>query len=195
MNIAVDIDDTLADTFDYYIPFVAEFFGADEEDLRRRNISYNTLPPEWSDRDLELGMAYDDKYVPDTPFKPDAAEGINALRAMGHRIFIITARCDQNYRDPVGTTKKELENGKIVYDKLICTLNKAAACTAEKIDILIDDCPANCLAAAAVGVSPIVFSSKAYPNPPSEFPLVFNWTQTVETVKKIAVSREKEMIS
>lgn len=28
MNIAVDIDDTLTDTFDYYIPFVAEFFGA-----------------------------------------------------------------------------------------------------------------------------------------------------------------------
>ena len=42
MNIAIDIDDTLTDTFDYYIPFVAEFFGADADELRRKNISYNT---------------------------------------------------------------------------------------------------------------------------------------------------------
>ena len=185
MNIAIDIDDTLADTFDYYIPFIAEFFGADENELRAKNISYNTLPPEWQAQEHELGMAYDDQYIPDTPFKPGAAEGINALRAMGHKIFIITARCEQTYHDPVGTTEKELKNGKIVYDKLICTLNKAAACTAEKIDVLIDDYPANCLAVAAVGVRPIVFASKAYPNPPNEFPLVHSWTEAVEQVKRL----------
>ncbi len=192
MNIAVDIDDTLADTFDYYIPFIAEFFGADEEELRRKNISYNTLPPEWKSRENELAMTYDDRYIPDTPFKPDAAEGIRALREMGHKIFIITARTDRNYHDPVETTEKELSNGGIVYDKLICTTDKASACRTEKIDILIDDYPANCLAAAAVGVSPIVFSSKAYPNPPREFPLVRSWAQAVEKVKEISKNSAKE---
>lgn len=29
MNIAVDIDDTLTDSFEYFMPFVAEFFGED----------------------------------------------------------------------------------------------------------------------------------------------------------------------
>ena len=29
MNIAIDIDDTLTDSFDYFQPFVAEYFGAE----------------------------------------------------------------------------------------------------------------------------------------------------------------------
>lgn len=29
MNIAIDIDDTLTESFDYFLPFVAEYFGAD----------------------------------------------------------------------------------------------------------------------------------------------------------------------
>lgn len=36
MNIAVDIDDTLTDSFDYFLPFVAEYFGAEEEELRQK---------------------------------------------------------------------------------------------------------------------------------------------------------------
>ena len=76
MNIAIDIDDTLTDTFDYYIPFVAEFFGADINELRQKNISYNTLPHGWREKEFELGKTYNDKYIPDAPFKPDAACGV-----------------------------------------------------------------------------------------------------------------------
>ena len=47
MNIAVDIDDTLTNSFDYFLPFVAEYFGADEKELKERNISYSNLPEEW----------------------------------------------------------------------------------------------------------------------------------------------------
>ena len=36
MHIAIDIDDTLTNFFDYFIPFAAEYFGAEESDLRRR---------------------------------------------------------------------------------------------------------------------------------------------------------------
>lgn len=43
MNIAIDIDDTLTDSFDYFLPFVAEYFGADENELRNKNISYSNL--------------------------------------------------------------------------------------------------------------------------------------------------------
>lgn len=47
MNIAVDIDDTLTDSFDYFQPFVAQYFGADENELQAQNISYSNLPDEW----------------------------------------------------------------------------------------------------------------------------------------------------
>ena len=33
MNIAIDIDDTLADSFDYFMPFVAEYFGMPLEEV------------------------------------------------------------------------------------------------------------------------------------------------------------------
>ena len=44
MNIAIDIDDTLAQTFEYFVPFVAEYFGVDESELWERNISGDNLP-------------------------------------------------------------------------------------------------------------------------------------------------------
>ena len=185
MNIAVDIDDTLTDTFDYYIPFVAEFFGADADDLRHRNISYNTLPPEWKAQEFALGKAYNDKYIPDAPFKPDAAWGIQRLREMGHKIFIITARTPDFYEDAIKATTAELANGGIAYDKLICTADKAGACLAEGISILIDDAPFNCQAAKEAGITPILFESKAYPKVTGDFLHAANWKQAVSLVQTL----------
>ena len=47
MIIGIDIDDTLSETFDYMLPYVAEYFGVSADELRKRNISYNNLPEEW----------------------------------------------------------------------------------------------------------------------------------------------------
>ena len=190
MNIAIDIDDTLTDTFDYYIPFVAEFFGADADELRRKNISYNTLPEEWKKKEFALGKAYNDKYIPDAPFKPDAAWGVKKLRELGHRIFIVTARTDDYYENAVKATTKELSNGGIEYDKLICTIDKAGACLAEHISILIDDAPFNCQAAKAAGITPILLVSKAYPNVKADYLRASDWKQAVELIEKIAAEKE-----
>ena len=54
MNIAVDIDDTLTNSFDYFLPFVAEYFGADEKELKERNISYSNLPEEWKKDEINF---------------------------------------------------------------------------------------------------------------------------------------------
>ena len=79
MNIAIDIDDTLTESFDYFLPFVAEYFGADAEELRNQNISYSNLPREWKAEEISFGKAYYDRVVADTPFKADAAWGVNRL--------------------------------------------------------------------------------------------------------------------
>ena len=47
MNIAVDIDDTLTNSFDYFMPFIAEYLGVELSELKRRNVSYSNLPEEW----------------------------------------------------------------------------------------------------------------------------------------------------
>lgn len=58
MNIGIDIDDTIMDTFDYLMPFVAEYFNADLEELQKRNISYSTLPEAWQARELDFCKKY-----------------------------------------------------------------------------------------------------------------------------------------
>ena len=52
MNIAIDIDDTLTESFAYFQPYVAEYFGAEPEKLRARNISYSNLPEPWKQDEL-----------------------------------------------------------------------------------------------------------------------------------------------
>lgn len=185
MNIAIDIDDTLTESFDYFLPFVAEYFGADVNELKEQNISYSNLPLRWKKQELEFCKTYYDTIVPDTPFKSDAVWGINSLRALGHKIIIITGRTKAFYTEPYKTTIKELENGEIVYDKLICTLDKAKACIDENISVLIDDMPANCESAVRIGIPALLFDSKANREKETECIRVKNWAEAVENVKQI----------
>lgn len=185
MNIAIDIDDTLTDSFDYFLPFVAEYFGTDPNTLRAGNISYSNLPEEWKKDEIGFCKTYYDRVVADTPFKPDAAWGVARLQELGHKIVIITGRTHAFYTDPYKTTEAELANGGIVYDKLICTLDKASACVAENISVLIDDLPANCAAVASKGISALVFSSKANKDEKTSYTRVENWAEAVEAIKQM----------
>ena len=185
MNIAIDIDDTLTNSFDYFVPFVAEYFGAEEKELRDRNISYSTLPEEWKKDALGFYKTYYDRVVTDTPFKPDAAQAVEKLRELGHRVVIITGRSTAFYTDPYKTTEEELAKGGIPYDKLICTLDKADACVAENISVLIDDLPANCASVAEKGIAALVFTSKGNQNDKTEFLRVGNWTEALAAISQI----------
>ena len=186
MNIAVDIDDTLTDSFDYFLPFVAEFFGAEAEELKKRNISYSNLPEECKNRELEFCKKYYDKIVENTPFKKDAANAVSRLKAAGHKIIVITGRTKDFYTDPYKTTEKELQNGNILYDKLVCTLDKKKACKAEKIELLIDDMPANCKAAAEAGIPALLFTSKANAKESVPFPRAENWEEALSFIANLS---------
>ncbi len=180
MNIAIDIDDTLTESFDYFLPYVAEYFGVDKEELRKQNISYSNLPKEWKKNEIDFCKAYYDRIVPNTPFKQDAAWAVKRLRELGHRIVIITARTDALYTDPYQTTAQELANGGICYDELICTFEKAKACVEEHISVLVDDSITHCDAAAKRGIATILFSSKANQYEETAHVRVSNWGEVVE---------------
>lgn len=184
MNIAVDIDDTLTNSFSYFQPYVAEYFGIESSQLQQDNISYSNLPEAWKRDELGFARKYFDKIVPDTPFKEDAAWGMKTLHELGHKLIIITGRNDSLYSDPYKTTRQELQNGEIIYDKLVCTLDKAQVCQDEGISIFIDDLFTNCEAVAQVGVKPIVFNSLENQNKQTEFPRVANWSEVIQMIKK-----------
>lgn len=185
MNIAIDIDDTLTESFDYFLPFVAEYFRANVNELKEKNISYSNLPEEWKKDEIGFCKTYYDAVVADTPFKADAVWGINKLHELGHKIVIITGRTDAFYTDPYKTTIEELKNGSILYDKLICTLDKANACIEENISVLIDDMLANCVSAVSMGIPALLFDSKANRELETECIRIKNWTDAVEAVVQI----------
>lgn len=182
MRIAVDIDDTLTESFEYFQPYVAEYFGADIEELRRRNISYSNLPDAWKKDEVGFCKAYYDRIVADTPFKPDAAWGVKRLREQGHSILILTGRTTAFYTDPYQTTVEELERGGISYDTLLCTLDKGRACAEEQIDLLIDDLPSNCDDAVAHGISAILFTSRANQDIPTDHVRASNWKEVLKLI-------------
>lgn len=185
MNIAIDIDDTLTDSFEYLMPFVVEYYGKELKELQRNNISYSNIPVEWRAYEWDFEKSYYDKVVVRTPFKKDAAKYVRLLQQMGHRIVIITGRTKAFYTDPYAITAEELKNGNIVYDKLICTLNKKQACLEERIDVIIDDLVSNCDSASCEGITPVLFTSQANMDWNTEYVRVNQWADVVETMKWI----------
>lgn len=177
MNIAIDIDDTLTNSFDYFMPFVAEYFGVSVSYCKENGISYCLLPEKWKEKELDFCKTYYDRVVEYTPFKADAAQTVQKIKARGHKIFILTARNDSMYTDPYRTTQKELANGNIPYDKLLCALDKATACADEKIDLLIDDSINNCTAVSRKGIAVVLFTSKWNEKATVPFRRVGSWQE------------------
>lgn len=185
MNIAIDIDDTLTDTFDYLMPYVAEFFDKDIEELQRNKISYSNFPNGWRSHEFDFEKRYYDKVAVTTPFKKDAAKYVSRLHEMGHRIVIVTGRTKDFYTDPYATTAKELKNGNIVYDKLICTLDKKQACVDENIDVLIDDLISNCDSASSVGITSVLFTGQANMHVNTKYVRMSKWEDAIEMMEHI----------
>lgn len=183
MNIGIDIDDTIMDTFDYLAPYVAEYFHADINELKARNISYSTLPKEWKAREIDFCRTYYDTVVPDTPVKPNAAKYIKMIRELGHSVFIVTARDDRLYTDAYKTTSAQLAKNGIVYDKLICTFDKAQACLDERIDLFIDDSVGNCRKVLRAGVPVLLFHGKGNAQDGAELERAYDWEQVYERIK------------
>ena len=182
MNIGIDIDDTITDTFDYLIPYVAEYFETDIEYLKNNNISYCNLPQEWKKRELDFAKKYYDNIVVDTPIKTNAREYIRKIKELGHNIFIITARNNELYIDAYKKTEEQLKTNDIYYDKLICTFNKGKACIDEHIDLMIDDSIHNCKEASEVGTQVILFNSKNNINTDTDFKRVNFWKEIYEYI-------------
>ncbi len=186
-TIGIDIDDTLVDTFEYFQPLVAKLTGQPLEYLVENDISYENTPKEWGMDSFDFAHRFFDDYVPDTPAKEGAAQAVARLRKAGNRIVIITSRTNMLYKDCYYTSRLELSNCGIEYDKLICTVDKGQACKEEKVDIMFDDLVFNCDAVSKVGTMAILFTSKENKNQESAFPRVESWKEALDLLEKLGV--------
>ena len=184
MNIGIDIDDTITNTFDFLMPYIAEHFKFDIKYLRENNISYMNLDEKITEEQYhDFGVKYFDKVIPNTPIKENVCEYINKLKDIGHKIYIITARVNGEYTDAYKTSIEFLEKNNIYYDKLICDEHKAKVCQEENIDIMIDDSIDNCTAIKNIGKKVLLFNSKYNSKFNVDFDRVDNWKQAFEYIK------------
>ena len=153
MNIGIDIDDTISETFETLLPYSQKYTI---EDLKKEskidfradlsNHFYIVYMNNWTENEaINFWKKYYAEILKKVNIKTFAADVINKLREQGHKIYLITARWDMPGDNVKEITRKWLEEKEVKYDELIINASDKAKLVEEnKIDIFIDDSFNNC---------------------------------------------------
>ncbi len=194
MNIGIDIDDTISNTFETFLPYMKKFV---EQDLNRKlnlnlssKIDYYNITEKYGLSETETRTFWESYYIPmleSVKPKDSAVDVINFLKDNGNRIVLITARIDDEIVDARAITEKWLEENNIKYDKLIINShNKLEIAKQENIDIFIDDSIRNCEMVLSGDIKTYMFSTKNneyYEN--KDIEKVASWDEFYEKVKEV----------
>jgi len=153
MNIGIDIDDTISETFEILLPYSQKYTTQDlkkESKLDFRvdlsNHFYIVYMNNWNEQEA---IAFWEKYYAEilkqVNIKKFASETIKKLREEGHKIYLITARWDMKKDNVEEITKQWLKENNVEYDGLFLNASdKLKLAKENKIDLFIDDSFNNC---------------------------------------------------
>lgn len=191
MIIGVDIDDTICNTTEVSIAMA--FAYAKEKNLELAEeidnhafLTEDILP--WSkEADQAFWLECHDRILSLVTAKPLVQEVLLRLHRAGHQIKFITARhADSEIYNSKTITEAWLKTQNIYYDELVCECQeKGEECRRQKIDVFIDDLPANCLAVAKTGIKTCVFDAmwnrELHEN---NIHRIYSWTQFERWLEK-----------
>lgn len=194
MNIGIDIDDTISNTFETFLPYLEKFVY---QDLNRKldlnlssRIDYYNIVEKYGLSEEEARVFWTKYYVlmlENVKPKENAVEIINKIKSKGNKIILITARIDDEIVDARAITEKWLEVNKINYDKLIINShNKLEIAKEEKIDIFVDDSIRNCEMVSSGNIKTYMMLTKNneyYENENIE--KITCWNEFYENVKEV----------
>ena len=189
MNIGIDLDDVLFATGDEVEKLIDESKNPRLKELKVEIMrgSLSELPEDAVQFLKDSVLIYCSKVKP----LENSIEVLKKLRAMNHRIIIITARDTSLSTGLIDLTyetfkKYGIEEG-VVYDKIVFYgFDKASVCKQENIDLFIDDSPVTCQLVKESGVDIIAFKSKitAYAIDKSGLPSVSSWNELYQIINK-----------
>jgi len=183
MRIAIDIDDTITNTWKSIIPAACEYFKIDEQLLRNNGKAYNEAIGCTLDEWYTFARKKFESIVPYLDLKENAVNVINKLKEDGHEIIILTARGSNDYKNPYQISYDYLTNKGILFDKLIVDgHDKGIICKKEKIDLLIDDSIKKCKGTTDYGIDVLLFDA-LHNKECNEFKRVYNWNEVYEYIK------------
>lgn len=146
MRIAIDIDSTLHHYWDVLSDAAQRRFGIDLPYDEQHTWGITRLRPE--QLQLCIDETHSDAVIAAGRPYEHAVETVNAWRRDGHFIHITSHRAEGCH----AATARWLDAIGLEHDELFCSYDKVARCAEIGIDLLIDDSPANLVAALERGM-------------------------------------------
>ena len=157
MNIGIDIDDTITDTYETLISLLGIYYGMNIDKIQKQRPSYKMIKNMFTDYNEFAAKNYN-TMATIAPLKKNVV--LTKLREAGHKIIFISARNYDEYEDPYKVSYEYLKRNGIPFDKLIVNVkNKSKQCILENIDIFIDDDTSNCRSVLNTGIRTLQFDS------------------------------------
>lgn len=153
MNIGIDIDDTISETFETLLPYAQKYTIDDLKRTSKIELDTNSVDHlyivhmnGWGEEEaINFWSKYYGEILSNLNIKKFASDVIKKLKDEGHKIYLITARWDMPNDNIKEITKKWLEEKEVEYDELIINASDKAKLVKEKeIDLFIDDSFKNC---------------------------------------------------
>ena len=193
MNIGIDIDDTITQTFEYSYPLSKEYTkkycnreSKNIEDLASVNHYYLKIINDWNtEEELDFWDKNYKKIIQNVKIKADAKRVIDKLRENGAKIYLITARMKTENFDAYEETRKWLKLNEVEYDELIIdAVNKNQIAKNKNIDIFIDDSFENCISVANEGIKTFIIETEINKGLENEnINRVYSWNEIYEKLK------------
>lgn len=196
MNLGIDIDDTIANTYDVLFKYVQEYTMDDivtDREKTNRDMIVQMYRTNFRNGDKKQDKEFFNRYYEKTVLKVkpkiDVVENIKKLKEEGNQIYLITARFPSNKFDIEELTKDWLKKYDIQYDKLILNSeNKVITAKEYCIDIFVDDNIKNCTEMAKVGIKTYIMDTIVNKDFKDEnIERVYSWShlyQKIENYKK-----------
>ena len=165
LTICVDVDGTINDYSATVAPLVYKDFNISVDPTQ-----YNMFAG-LSQSEVNAFHQRHAAELLDTPIMPGAANVIRYLRAVSHRVVVVTARPYAMAED----TLTWLKRNEVGYDDVLFNCDdKSAACKFVKTDVMVDDAPHNLENLVAGGVNVVVFDRPYNVN--FDLPRLTEWT-------------------
>lgn len=193
MRIGIDIDDTIADTYEVAFAYAQKYtineLGRSGK-IQNATSNHHTYLKNMHNWNHEEEMNFFDKYYGEMlqairPFT-FAVNTIKQLKKEGNEIIIVTARWTKANFDVKDTTLKWLKDNNIPYDEIILNADdKAKVALEKKLDLFIDDSFKNCLDVVNSGIKTYMMNTRTNQGLQDErITRVFSWSDIYNRIKK-----------
>lgn len=198
MNIGIDIDDTISNTYDILFNYAQKYTidtlkrsGDILEVKKSTSHNYCAIMHNWTElEEIQFFNKYYKNLLQNVQPKPFSIEIINRLKQEGNKIYLITARFgNETVLDPRKETVNWLQKYGINYDELIMEAkspeDKLSAIKQNKIDVFIDDSLGNCEISAQNGIKTYIMDSKVNTDVKEDnITRIYSWPHFYQKIKE-----------